>query len=150
MNISPLGGVAHVCRSLSRDYSEAVFIGGVAMAVHEGTLGEVSDLDLYVSRSGLFVLRDQFEIRYSAPCGKHWGCVGGFDLDIYVEGEGFLYLPFGGVLGDSIMIDEIRVASLEHLLVLKTAAASARAQWPKGAKDLADIGRISALLRRGP
>ena len=149
MNISPLGDVAHVCRSLSRDYPEAVFIGGVAISLHESTLGEVCDLDLYVSRGGLFRLRDQYELRYSAPCGKHWGCVGGFDLDVYVEGGDLLSPPFGDVLGSSVMIDEIRVASLDHLLAMKIEAARARSQWPKGAMDLVDIGRISALLRRG-
>lgn len=70
----------------------------------------------------------------------------GEDVDVYVEHQLPLGVPFDLAIAHAEEIDGIRVVALEHLLVLKLDAAQDRIGSGKGEKDVRDIARIVALL----
>lgn len=140
-----------IARMLTRDYTDAVFIGGVAVSAHAGRLGarfqEAShDADLYLSLVGKAALRDRYEVRRNAHLGKDSASIEGEDVDLYVEHQHPLGVTFDAVVAHAEEIDGVRVAALEHLLVLKLDAAQDRMGSGKGEKDVRDVARIVALL----
>lgn len=140
-----------IARNLTTEYADAVFIGGIAVATHAGRLGahfqETShDADLYLSLVAKSALRDRYEVRRNPNIGKDSALIEGEDVDVYVEHQHPLGIPFDLAIAHAEEIDGIRVAALEHLLVLKLDAAQARIGSGKGEKDVRDIARIVALL----
>ncbi len=140
-----------IARKLSADYADAVFIGGIAVSAHAGRLGarfqEAShDADLYISLVDKAALRDRYEVRRNSNLGKDSVLIEGEDVDLYVEHQHPLGVPFGAIVAYAQEIDGVRVAALEHLLVLKLDAARDRMGSGKGEKDVRDLARIVALL----
>lgn len=129
-----------------------VMIGGLAVWLHakqsiESRLLDVShDADFYLSLSDYIDLREIEEVTFNRRLKKHQIIKDGVDYDIYVERENGLKIPYDRALASSVMIDGIRCASLEHLLVLKYAAWEDREKSAKGAKDARDIVRILITL----
>ncbi len=139
-----------------------VFIGGIAVYLHARNLPSTSDLaelthdaDFYISLPDMGDLRDLEEVTPNRRLSKHQMIKDGFEYDIYTERQSRLIVPYDSVRVASEVIGErnsggIRVAALEHLLVLKLEAYKDRRDSSKGDKDAKDLLRIAAVAERGP
>lgn len=143
-----------VCGELAQDFSEGlVFIGGIAVYLHafnhEHTrmLAETThDADVYVSLKDLSDLRDQEELTSNKRLSKHQIIKNGFEVDVYTERQAGLRLSYDEVMAHSETLDVMRVACLEHLLVLKLGAYKDRKSSAKGDKDGRDLLRLAAVM----
>ena len=135
-----------------------VFIGGIAVYLHSVAGGadknspfvEFShDADFYISMSDLGDLRDIEEVTPNRRLSKYQFIKNGIDFDVYVERQSGLRVPWSEIAQHSVLIDGIRAASLEHLLVLKLDAYADRGASAKGRKDERDVARIVYLLSLG-
>jgi len=136
---------------ISAEFPDAVFIGGVAVYYHAQHLGpafaETShDADFCLSIAGKAEMRDRYEMVRNERLGKDSLILEGEDLDVYVEHQNRLAVPYAAIRGYAQEIKGVRVAALEHLLALKLDAAIDRQGTAKGDKDLRDLIRITALL----
>jgi len=145
--------ILDLCTILSDGYRDAVFIGGVAVYLHlvkksRGSLPpDVShDADFMISFSDYGALKDAEEITPTTRLAKHQMVVGGVEFDIYVERLHRLVVPYDEVAAHSTIIEGIRVACLEHLLMLKLEAYLDRGHSSKGEKDRKDIAKVGLLL----
>lgn len=135
-----------------------VFIGGVAVLLHvqdqqlPDRFVEFShDGDFYVSLADFADLRDLEEVTANRRLDKHQIVKNGFEYDVYLENHNRLLVKYVDVVAASKVIDGIRAAALEHLLVLKLDAWLARQGSAKGSKDERDLIRICTLMGRdGP
>jgi len=131
----------------------AVFIGGVAVYLHinqdalpAGFIEFSHDADLYFSLADFADLRDMEEVTANRRLNKHQIIKHGVEYDIYLERHNSLAVPYSEAIAHSVVIDGMRVACLEHLLVLKLDAFRDRKGSAKGAKDERDLIRIGYLL----
>ena len=118
-----------------------VFIGGVAVYLHarlaklSGAWIEFShDGDFYISLSDYADLRDIEEVTTNRRLNKHQIIKDGIDFDIYLEYRNDLRVKYADALAASTVIENVRVASLEHLLLLKLDAYEDGCTAPRGAK----------------
>jgi hypothetical protein len=151
----PFANILDACRTLSTDLPEVVFIGGVAVYLHTSMSSnpmlspETShDADFMVSLSNYGVLRDATVITHTPRLSKHQMKQEDIEFGVYVERQNALVVPFDEVFAHSKTIEQIRVASLEHLLILKLEAFKSRVNTPKGDKDERDVAKIGLLLGR--
>ena len=140
-------------KEVSENVSGAVFIGGVAVYLHAiqkiERLAETShDADLYVGLSDLTDLRDMEELVPNRRLNKQQFIKGGFEFDVYVERNNALAIPYDEILVESESVDDIRIAALGHLLVLKLDAALDRKGSAKGDKDIRDVIRILLMFNK--
>lgn len=140
-----------ISRSLTSEYGDAVFIGGVAVSCHASRLGSryqesSHDADFFLSFVGKAAMRDRYEVRHNPNLNKDSVLVEGEDLDVYVDRQHSLGIQYPEIFASSEVIEGIRVAALEHLLILKLDAAKSRWGTAKGDKDVRDLARIVALL----
>ena len=133
-----------------------VYIGGIAVYLHANNLPATSELaefthdaDFYISLSDMGDLRDIEEVTPNRRLSKHQMIKKGFEFDIYTERQSSLIVPYDMVLAHSKVYGGIRVASLEHLLVLKLEAFADRKGSAKGDKDAKDLLRIAAVATEG-
>lgn len=140
-------------REWSRYFPDGlVAIGGMATYLHAQALAdarllEVShDGDIYLSLADYSDLRDIEEVVHNNRLHKAQIEKRGVDYDLYIEHQSHLVVPFDDVVRHSVTINDIRCASLEHLLVLKLDAALDRAGSAKGEKDRRDVVRLVLLL----
>jgi hypothetical protein len=143
-------GISEICAQFEQ---RPIFIGGVAVYLHlvdhalEGKLGEFShDGDLLMSLADFADLRDLHEVTPNRRLGKNQVIRHGIDFDIYVERRYQLAVPFDDAMAESKVINQVRVASLEHLLVLKLEASADRQGSEKGLKDERDLIRLCVLM----
>lgn len=140
-----------IAREISTDYPASVFIGGVAVAIYARSLlpemVEAShDADFYLSRQDATMLRERYPMTNNRRLMKSSVTVEGQDLDVYVEHSHALAIPYDQLFAFSRVLDDVRVAALEHLLVLKIDAALGRIGSDKGQKDLRDLAVIALAL----
>lgn len=141
------------CSEISELFPEGVvFIGGIAVFLHAKnqpsttSLAEFThDADFYISLSDMGDLRDMEELTPNRRLSKHQMIKRGFEFDIYTERQASLIVPYDQVVAHSKVYDQIRVAALEHLLVLKLEAFADRKGSAKGDKDAKDLIRIAAV-----
>ncbi|MHB1201326.1 MAG: hypothetical protein ACYCZ6_17605 [Polaromonas sp.] len=141
------------CKTLSDHFDQGlVYIGGIAVYLHSVNRDSTShlaeathDADFYISFADMSDLREIEEVTPNRRLSKSQFIKNGFEFDIYTERISSLRVPYDEVLASSEKYDEMRVASLEHLLVLKLDAFRDRQNSAKGAKDARDIIRIAAL-----
>lgn len=131
----------------------AIFIGGIAVYLHAlaqklaaGWIEFSHDGDLYISLTDYADLRDIVEVTVNRRLNKHQFVREGVEFDVYVEHNNGLRVPYKDIAAASTVVDGIRVASLEHLLVLKLDAYAARRGSAKGRKDERDLIRIAHML----
>lgn len=132
-----------------------VFIGGVAVYLHvthaalSGNFLEFShDGDFCISLADFSDLRDMEEVTANPRLHKHQIVVRGIEFDVYAEYQSSLIVSYEDIAAASRVIDSVRVASLEHLLVLKLEAYKDRIGSTKGYKDARDLIRILYMLGR--
>jgi hypothetical protein len=148
--------ILDLCLALSRDLPDVVFIGGVAVYLHtlvksrtEIPLETSHDADFMISFSDYGVLKDLEEITATPRLAKHQMVVDNVEFDVYVERLNRLLVPYDEILAHSSLAggtSGIRVACLEHLLVLKLEALLHRGHSGKGEKDRRDVAKIGLLL----
>lgn len=143
--------LAEVAR-LAAQHPGHVFIGGVAVYLHAVNdpatrhLAEAShDADFMLSLADFADLRDTDEVVANRRLSKHQLIRRGVEFDVYVERQNKLVIPFDEAAAHAVAYDGIRVACLEHLLVLKLEALRDRSASSKGDKDTRDVISIARL-----
>ena len=141
------------CQEIAALFPDGVvFIGGIAVYFHsinfEATRNLVEfthDADFYISLADMADLRDIEDVVSNRRLNKHQLIKRGFDFDIYTERHSSLIVPYDQVIAHSICYDAIRVATLEHLFVLKLEAYRDRCASSKGQKDAKDLIRLALI-----
>ncbi len=125
-----------------------VFIGGIAIASYAAVQKKVTlvvpfshDVDFMISVADYGDLRDIEAIIPNQRLSKSQFTRDGFEFDVYVEGTHDLPVPYDEAFTESLLINNLRVASIPHLLVLKLKAYQDRRASSKGQKDQDDIFR---------
>jgi hypothetical protein len=145
--------ILDLCLALSQELSDVVFIGGVAVYLH--AIKKASkvvppesshDADFMVSFTDYGILKDTEEVTPTPRLAKHQMVVDGVEFDVYVERLCRLVVPYDEVRAHSVLVEEIRVACLEHLLVLKLEAMVKRGHTTKGEKDRRDVAKVGLML----
>lgn len=139
---------------LSEYFPEGVvFIGGVAVYLHaraghvpENWIEFSHDGDLYIALADFADLRDTEEVTANRRLTKHQFIKNGIDFDVYLEHNNGLRVTYADVRAHSVVVERVRIASLEHLLMLKLDAYAARRGSAKGRKDERDLIRIAHLM----
>jgi hypothetical protein len=147
--------ILDLCSLLSGELADIVFIGGVAVYLHTlrrelaAAPPEAShDADFMISLSDYGILKDEEELTSTPRLAKHQMIVDGVEFDVYVERLNRLVVPYDEVFAHSEVIEGVRVACLEHLLVLKLEALEKRGHSSKGDKDRRDVAKIGLMLGR--
>lgn len=128
-----------------------ILIGGVAVYLHakhkqmDDLLEASHDADMYLSMSDYIDLRDIEEVTQNKRLNKHQIIKEDIDIDIYVENQHSLAIPFYDISAHSVVVNGLRIACLEHLLILKVDAAMDR-RGEKKKKDNRDLAKIILLL----
>lgn len=143
-----------ICSELSQMFDQGlVFIGGIAVYTHsinsakQASLAEAThDGDFYISLADMADLRDIEEVTPNRRLSKSQIIKGGFEFDIYTERQSSLIVPYDEVIAHSKSYEGVRVACLEHLVVLKLEAYRDRKDSAKGEKDARDLFRLAALV----
>lgn len=143
------------CAEIADELPGAVFIGGVAIYLHVENSREINmepetshDVDFMVSMVDFGTLRDVQELTPNQRLGKYQMISEGVEYDIYVEHKNKLVVPYDEVFANAETYDGIKVACLEHLLVLKLEAFADRKESAKGKKDKRDIVAIGLMAGR--
>lgn len=138
-------------RELAAQWETAVFIGGVAVYLHSRHDPELApeythDIDFYLSFAELDTLRDYEMVVPNRRLQKYSFHRWNMDFDVYTEQSHTLPVSYREAYRHSILLEGVRCACLEHLLILKMQAYQERLHSEKGNKDARDILRILALL----
>lgn len=125
------------------------FIGGIAVYAHATAkadtakyAGMTHDADFMILLPDFADLRDIEVLTPNRRLGKQQFTKGGFEFDVYVEGQHNLPVPADEVVAWSQTKRGLRVACVEHLLVLKLKASENRKGTGKGSKDEDDVIRL--------
>lgn len=144
---------AGVCELSGSFDGRLVFIGGVAVYLHvrgagltSGLLERSHDGDFYVALSDFRDLRDTEVVTPNRRLNKYQIFKDGVEFDVYLESRSNLLVGYTQAYEESDVFEDVRVACLEHLLVLKLDAYADRRGTPKGLKDERDIIRVCHLL----
>jgi hypothetical protein len=116
-----------------------IVIGGFALRAY-GATRHSHDGDIMVDFRTHGELRDQFTLYRNPRLGKEqFRTPFGADVDVYVESQHRLRVPFDEVQAHAEKKNGLWVACPEHLLILKLQALKGRRHTDKGDKDLEDI-----------
>jgi hypothetical protein len=128
---------------------ELVLIGGIAVYSHVRSKEDTSqyaaqslDADFMILLSYYAELRDIEMLMPNKGLTKQQFIKNGFEFNVYVEGQTDLCVPVPETVSASQMKNGLRVACIEHLLILKANALANRKNTSKGDKDEDDICRI--------
>jgi hypothetical protein len=143
---------------LAEEHVGHVFIGGVAVYLHAVNDAKTKDAaetshdaDFMLALTDFADLRDTDEVVANRRLSKHQLIRDGVEFDVYVERQHRLLVPYDEAFAHAVTYDGIRVACLEHLLVLKLEAFRDRRHSAKGdkdARDLVTIGRLAGAKLR--
>ncbi len=116
-----------------------VVIGGFAVRAH-GSKRFSHDGDIMVDYRTYGELRDQFTLYRNPRLGKEQFLTPfGADVDVYVENQHKLRVPFDEIQAFAEKKSGLWVACAEHLVILKLDALKSRRHSDKGDKDTEDI-----------
>lgn len=143
------------CAEISDELPGAVYIGGVAVYLHAANSRranmqpEVShDADFMISLVDFGELREARELTANRRLGKYQMIFDEVEFDVYVERQNKLIVPYDEVFANADAYEGIKVACLEHLLVLKLEALADRKGSSKGDKDERDVVAIGIMAGR--
>jgi hypothetical protein len=150
VDLAEFGRLLTICQELGEAFPDGlVYIGGIAVYLHTVNseltrhLAETThDADFYISIADMADLRDLEEVTPNRRLFKHQLIKGGFEFDIYTERHSALIVPYDQVVARAVSYETLKVASVEHLLVLKLEAYRQRRASSKGRKDAKDLIRI--------
>ena len=130
------------------------FIGGIAVYAHAMSSPDTNNLAAFSHDADFVILlqdyadlRDLHVLTPNPRLSKQQFEKSGFEFDVYVEHQNDLCVPTDEIIAFSEMRIGIRVASLEHLVLLKLKAFTDRKGTPKGDKDEDDLLRILYLMK---
>ena len=142
-----------VAARLATEHPGHVFIGGVAVYLHAinnprtKDAAEAShDADLMLALADFADLRDTDEVVANRRLSKHQLIRDGVEFDVYVERQNKLTVPYDEVAAHAVAYGVMRVACLEHLLVLKLEAFRDRMRSAKGDKQTPDFVWFARLF----
>lgn len=145
--------VLRTVQGLSREFdNDIIAIGGVAVALHSHGSRVFTekdfthDADVYVSSAAWPSFRDEFDVVLNRRLSKSQTKIGKVEVDLYVEYGHSLRFEFEELAHASTVIKNVRVAGLEHILLLKLDAYDSRRHSEHGKKDRRDIAKILILL----
>jgi hypothetical protein len=125
------------------------FIGGIAVFAHVMDTAETAkyagmshDADFMIRSTEFVDLRDIEVLTPNRRLSKQQFSKGGFEFDVYVEGQHDLPVPADEAVAWSVLKQGLRVVCSEHLLILKLKAYENRRGTGKGEKDEEDVIRI--------
>lgn len=155
MSEGDFGNLLLACQEIAALFSQGVvFIGGIAVYLHSINCEETKalaefthDADFYISLADMADLRDLEEVVANRRLSKHQLIKRGFEFDIYTERHSALPVAYDQVMAHSVAYDALRVASVEHLLVLKVEAYRDRHASSKGQKDAKDLIRLGLIAQ---
>ena len=134
-----------VLLKLRREPVPFTLIGGWAAYLWT-RMQKSKDIDIVLDdHAGLEYLKQHFTLKKNDSLRKYEIIVDGIDIDIYVPYFSRLTLPAEDIRGYSTIVENIRVARPEALLVLKQGAEMDRGDSVKGRKDRLDI--MALVLR---
>jgi hypothetical protein len=153
MNDREFEDLLSACQEIAGLFPDGVvFIGGIAVYFHVVNFPETRDFaefthyaDFYISLADLADLRDIEEVVSNRRLSKHQLTKRGFEFDIYTERHSALIVPFDQILTHAVSYETVRVACLEHLIVLKLEAYRERHASAKGQKDAKDLIRLALV-----
>ncbi|MFX4299972.1 hypothetical protein [Pseudosulfitobacter pseudonitzschiae] len=132
---------------------DIAFIGGVAVYAHammsrdyEGLAVFSHDADFVIMLNAFADLRDLEVVTPSKNFRKQQFTKDYFEFDVYVQNQTDLRISVEEIVAASEEQYGLRVASLEHLLLLKIPALKDRKGSQKGEEDAQDIVRIMYLI----
>ena len=132
---------------------DMVLIGGVAVHLHTLQMNRASvrpeathDVDIAIDLPALSTLSDYYEVVVNRRLGKRQVTVQGIEIDLYPAYQSSLRIDYSDLATHSETILGLRVAALEHLLVLKLDAYRDRRASEAGRKDRRDIARLLIML----
>jgi hypothetical protein len=125
----------------------AVYLHTVAFAGHELPIEFTHDADIAAALVSLADLRDQYEVVPNRRLSKHQVTVGDTEIDLYVERYNDLRVDYPELAMAAVELEGIRVACLEHLLLLKLDALAARWRSAHAEKDRRDVAKLLVMLR---
>jgi hypothetical protein len=118
-------------------------------AIHSPRFGALAegthDIDLYLPIDALTSLRQTDNVVANARLNKQQIIRNNVEVDVYIEHQHKLVVPFEDANTQAVTYGETRVACLEHLLPLKMEAFGARSASTKGDKDARDVARIGCI-----
>lgn len=133
---------------------DLIMIGGVAVYMHtvayrgRDLVPETThDADMAVALASLGDLSNNYEVVTNRRLAKRQITIEDVEIDLYVEHNNDLRIDYGDLSKGAVSIGEIRVAHLEHLLLLKLDAYKARARSRHGEKDRRDLAKILVMLK---
>ena len=127
---------------LRRKY-DFVLIGGWAIYLYTKSL-KSKDIDFVTSISELKNIGLEYTLHKNERLRKYEIKMGEIDVDIYVPYWSKLAVPPEDIIKNAVSIENFKVVSPEHLLILKIDAEISRKNSIKGFKDRVDI--IALLL----
>lgn len=141
------------CAEIAEYFPDGViYIGGIAVYLHATNLEQsrsyaefTHDADFYISLADMADLRDIEEVTPNRRLSKHQLIKRSFEFDIYTERQASLLVPYDEIAAHSVVYEGIRVAAVEHLLVLKLEAFKDRKGSAKGEKDAKDLLRLGLI-----
>lgn len=146
---------AAICELTEQFPDGLVFIGGIAVYLHARQAKLASwgiefshDGDFYISLADFSDLRDIEEVTVNRRLSKHQFIKNKIDFDVYLEHNNTLRVPYVAAWEHSLIVENVRVVSLEHLLMLKLDAYADRKGSAKGRKDERDLIRVAHILSR--
>lgn len=157
MNKSDFEELLLACQEIASTYPEGVvFIGGIAVYLHAvnhkhtaALAAFTHDADFYISLADMGDLRDDQELTANRRLSKHQLIKRGFEFDIYTERQSKLIVPYDHVRTWAVQYENLLVAAIEHLLVLKLEAYRDRKASSKGEKDANDLIQIGLIAAEG-
>lgn len=136
---------------------DSVLIGGVAVFLHTQAAKRpqipvefTHVADMYIGQNAWADLRDTYEVVPNRRLSKHQITVQGVEVDLYIEHQNGLRVVYRDLALAAVVLGGVRVACLEHLLLLKLSAFSDRRTSSHGQKDQRDIAKILILLSDTP
>ena len=140
-------------QKLIRELQGSVVIGGVAVYLHtiehattKRWAGMTHDGDLYLSYEDLGFLRDHEDVTSNPRLKKHQVRKNNIEFDVYVQHQHGLLVSYDEVFAHAVMMEDVRVAAIEHLMILKLEAYRDRQDSSKGQKDAQDLIRLALIL----
>jgi hypothetical protein len=126
-----------------------VFIGGIAVYAHALSRDDTAafaaqshDADFMILLQDYADLRDIEVLTPNRRLSKKQFIRSGFEFGVYVEGQTDLCVPVPEAVAYSEIKSGLRVACIEHLLILKAKTLADRRGTPKGDQDEDDVARM--------
>jgi hypothetical protein len=140
-----------VCELVGNYPDDLVVIGGVAVYLYSRSRPSLApeythDADFYVGDPGWISLQDDFLVTKNARLSKASMKLHGVKIDLYPQYEHGLRIDYEELAEAANEVDNVAVADLRHLLVLKLDAFRDRGRSETGKKDRRDITRLLVLL----